>query len=244
MNFRDLGGYMGDQGMTVRWGRVFRSDSLVAMSAADVQHLRDELGIATIIDLRTTNERTVYGIGVTEHLTVTRHHHSILDETRVVHPDFEKLTMVELYGAMLRAAGTAIGRTLEITADPEAQPLVFHCAAGKDRTGIIAALLLSILGVSDDVIAQDYAHTAQVFPRMITRFIADAQASNDEEEMALFSDPAFIAKISTAEPAMILEALRGLRDDFGSIEGYLLEFGADPGLSKSLRHTLLEHAPA
>jgi protein-tyrosine phosphatase len=116
---------------------------------------------------------------------------------------------------------------------------VFHCAAGKDRTGIIAAVLLSLLGVSDDVIAQDYAHTAVVFPRMITRFIAAAQASDNEDEMALFNDPSFITKISSAEPAMILEALRGLRDDFGSIEGYLNEFGGDPGLPKALRHSLL-----
>lgn len=170
-NFRDLGGYPGHEGRPLRWRRIFRSDHLGALSEADRRRLA-ELGLAAALDLRGADESaaTPYAIeGVTRHAlaiepsVVNRLHEeaaagraldaSLATEmmrelyTRLVHEHTDRYA--ELFGHLLAAR----------------RPLVFHCTAGKDRTGMAAALVLSALGVPRALVLQDYLLSNDHFRR-------------------------------------------------------------------------------
>ena len=154
-NFRDLGGYPAAGGGTTRWGTLFRSDTLHELSSSDVDTLR-ALGLATVIDLRTPRELAQTGRGPLEPEPdrVTGISRSSATGRRRVRrrgrgrarrrrPD-RAVPLVP------RGGGRALVEALTILGEPANYPLVFHCAAGKDRTGVLAALVLDILGVDSD----------------------------------------------------------------------------------------------
>src|SRR5256714_3214386 len=157
-NFRDLGGYKTDDGRMVRWRQLFRADGLYRMTPADAETVR-ELGINSVLDLRTEDEIGTRGRFPVDKVPVEYHHLPFLDV--VPDPDFYPTPvppgfMAEHYHDILHGGTDHVVGALRILAQPEAYPAVFHCAAGKDRTGILAALVLSLLGVPDEDIAEDY----------------------------------------------------------------------------------------
>lgn len=135
-----------------------------------MRHIVDKLGVATVVDLRAGHEIETYGHGPLGSAGVRVHHRPIVDETRREHverppdaPDPSTMPLDEIYLLMLdRYADRFVG-VLRTLADEAQHPIVFHCAAGKDRTGLVAALLLALLGVDDETIAADYALTADAF---------------------------------------------------------------------------------
>ena len=181
-NFRDLGGYRAGA-HRLRRGRVFRSDSLSRMTESDVRHVVDELGVVTVVDLRAGHEVETYGHGPLGSEGVLVHHLPIADETRPERierppdaPDPSTLTLDRIYLLMLdRYADRFVG-VLRTLADDANHPIVFHCAAGKDRTGLVAALLLSLLGVDDETVAADYALTSEHIDELVDRHRAQAAA--------------------------------------------------------------------
>lgn len=157
-NFRDLGGYPAADGRTIAWRRLFRSDGLSRLTALDLAALVD-LGIDTVIDLRTAGERERDSMPEGP-FTPAVHHLPMMD----VLPTEEELVawvdedfLIGRYSQMLDDGSAAIADAVRVLSTPGAVPAVFHCAAGKDRTGILAAVVLGLLGVDDDVIAADYA---------------------------------------------------------------------------------------
>src|SRR5579883_1224338 len=137
-NFRDLGGYPAGEGRTVRWRRLFRADGLHRVRTAEAARFR-ELGIATVVDLRTVEEVVERGRFPVEVAAVAYHHLPMFD----VEPEWHSYEDVEApdylanrYMEMLETGRRALGEVLGLLADPSSYPLVFHCAAGKDRTGI------------------------------------------------------------------------------------------------------------
>lgn len=182
-NFRDLGGYRTADGRAVRWGRVFRSDALHYLTHADAERLVGELGLATAIDLRTPPEIEAGGPDALAEAPVTRHRLSLIEltaelemaeaEQLLPHRDDRRPEATAArYGFMLRTAGPRIAEALRILAEPSNHPAVFYCAAGKDRTGILAAVLLGALGVPDDVVVADYLLTAEAIQAVIDRLAA------------------------------------------------------------------------
>src|SRR6516225_2972928 len=164
-NFRDLGGYGTTDGRVTRWRTVFRSDGLHRLTAADLGVMQD-IDLRTVIDLRTACELVERGRFPLDAHPVGYHHVSLMDviwdpgqapaETSGAPvADF----LLQRYIEMIDGAGARIGDIFAILADLDALPAVFHCAAGKDRTGILAALLLSSLGVSEETIMEDYELT-------------------------------------------------------------------------------------
>jgi protein-tyrosine phosphatase len=237
-NFRDLGGYSAGR-LRLRRGRVFRSDSLSRMTEADVRHVVDELGLVTVVDLRAGHEVETYGHGPLGSEGVVVHHLPIADETRPDRierprdaPDPSTLTLDRIYLLMLERYADRFVRVLRTLADESTHPIVFHCAAGKDRTGIVAALLLSVLGVDDETIAVDYALTAEHIDELVDRHRAQAAAEGNAVEV----EDAHLA----AEAAVMLNVLAELRENYGSTEDYLLDHGLSPGAVAALRASLLE----
>lgn len=237
-NFRDLGGYRAGA-HRLRRGRVFRSDSLSRMTESDVRHVVDELGLVTVVDLRAGHEVESYGHGPLGAEGVLVHHLPIADETRPDRverppdgPDPSTLTLDRIYLLMLDRYADRFVRVLRTLADDANHPIVFHCAAGKDRTGLVAALLLSLLGVDDETIAADYALTSEHIDELVERHRAQAEATGAAIEV----DDAFLA----AEAMVMRNVLTEMRARYGSAEAYLQAHGLEPEASAALRASLLE----
>ena len=156
-NLRDLGGYATRDGATTRWGRVFRSDGLHRTDDAGGEVVIG-LGIRRVIDLRTAGERDREG--VFSHALVEPLHVPLIDRTwnmKELGDGGEADFLLAGYLHMAHVNGSRVGEVIGLVASHASEPILFHCAAGKDRTGIIAALLLALAGVDDETIAEDFA---------------------------------------------------------------------------------------
>jgi hypothetical protein len=167
-NVRDLGGLPTLDGSSTRRGVFLRADSLQALTADDVVALRETFGLRTIVDLRAKEEAAREGRGPLAHEPVDYHNLSFLpgewvmpDDPRfpTIVKDLDSADRIEHYLDYLRLAGDSVARALHLLAQPTTGPALFHCAAGKDRTGVLAALVLSLVGVHPDAIVADYAQT-------------------------------------------------------------------------------------
>ena len=158
-NFRDLGGTVTSTGNVVRPGRLYRSDSLAKLTHADTEKFAS-LGIRTVIDLQRPDE--VAALGRIPDAPGRRYiniapKHDLWDPEpydRVAGPP---RYLADRYLEMARDGQAGFVRALTLLADAESAPAVVHCFAGKDRTGVLIALTLGLLGVADDAIADDYA---------------------------------------------------------------------------------------
>ena len=170
-NFRDLGGYPTADGRRTKWGRVFRSDTLDALSSEDLEVLR-QLGLQTVVDLRTRNETERDGRGLLGSEPVRYMHLSVLPEEggeSTAAPSSDGASIGARYLWYLEAGTSALTTALRLVADAEEHPLVFHCTAGKDRTGVLSALVLGCLGVDRQTIVDDYMQTAAVLHLILDR---------------------------------------------------------------------------
>ncbi|GII20544.1 tyrosine-protein phosphatase [Planosporangium mesophilum] len=160
-NFRDLGGYRAGDGRAVRLRRLYRSDALHRLTEDDFEGFA-ALGVRTVLDLRRPDELDADG-RVAESLGLDYHHVNFHADPWPEHslgPDDMPRYLADRYAEMAEGGLTGrngVGAALRLIAASASTPLVFHCAAGKDRTGVLAALTLSLLGVGDDDIADDYA---------------------------------------------------------------------------------------
>ena len=222
----------------VRHGRVFRSDSLASLSDADIRYVVATLGLRTAVDLRAGHEVDEHPHGPVVEAGIVVHHRPIVDETRR-RPDEAPMPergIDEIYVMMLDRFGDRIAAVVELIADADGHPAVFFCAAGKDRTGLVAAVVLSALGVPDETVAADYAFTAGVLPELAERNRVRAEARGASAEVRL---DAYGRALATAEAATMLSVLSRLRAEHGSVEGYLEHHGLAPDAVGSLRAGLL-----
>jgi protein-tyrosine phosphatase len=236
-NLRDLGGYTTTEGRRVAMGRVYRSDGLHQLAGRDLDRVRS-LGLRTVLDLRTPDEVSA-GVFPMRSLPVDLHHLPVLARTWDDGDDVGALAerstpyLVARYIDLLAEGGPALARAVTILADRDACPLVFHCAAGKDRTGVLAALVLSLLGVPDEVVAVDYALSADAMARRL----AWLQEHHPEGAVLMARQPAGWL----AAPAEAMVALLGhLRQVHGGAEGYLRDHGVPARVLVGVRSELLE----
>jgi protein-tyrosine phosphatase len=236
-NFRDLGGYLTSVGRT-RWGLVFRSDALHRFTEMDLVGY-GQLGVRAVYDLRGDVERErgpnpvpsthlpVLGRPVSEGVSPPA------DRTQLrVAADGEGM-LREMYGGILANAGMVLGQLLEALADPTALPAVFHCTGGKDRTGMAAALLLELLGVSRQDVLDDYELTARYRTRI-------HQTGSYESLMASGMAPEAAAAV-LGTPRWAMEATLDVLDTrYGGVEAYLLgPAGMTPSVLARLRDLLV-----
>jgi protein-tyrosine phosphatase len=245
-NFRDAGGYPTADGRSVRWGHVYRSGALHRLTDDDL-HAVAKLGIRVVFDLRreVECERAPSRLPASvdrRHLPIggessrTKEQYDLLVAGRLaeVTSDF----LVDVYDDLCGIGATTFGSVLTGMAEPDGTPALVHCTAGKDRTGVAIALLLSVLGVDDELILDDYELSTEHFTeRQLDRLPggSDAARVSPEHFRVLFGAPRHA----------LASALTTLRRRHGSIERYLVdEAGVDPAVFDVLRARLLEDAHA
>jgi rhodanese-related sulfurtransferase len=233
-NFRDLGGYRGAGGWQTRWGRLFRSDTLHELTSSDVDRLRS-MGLATVVDLRTPRELERTGRGLLGPEPIGYRHLSVIgygdaEGEAMAGPSVDDLSARYLW--YLEVGAAALAEALTLLGDPANYPLVFHCAAGKDRTGVLAALVLELLGVEPEVIVADYVITADRMELILGRYR---------------SDPAFEARMATVPASrfsVVAATMEGFLDvlhrRFGGAEGWATASGVSPVSVARMRDVLLE----
>ncbi|MEX1006337.1 MAG: tyrosine-protein phosphatase [Acidimicrobiia bacterium] len=234
INFRDLGGYPVEGGGHVRWGRLYRSDSLHTITPDDVPMLR-ELGVRTAIDFRSSDEIDRLGIGPLGEVSVRHVHCPTFDGARTEEPPmFEGKTAAEFYALMMDRGAGAYVAALESLTEPGALPSVFFCVAGKDRTGCFAALVLGLLGVSNDDIVLDYALTQEIVPILTARRLERDGPEVDAERWKHIPPDLREARVH------VMEELVGIMHErWGSWEGYAGAAGIGTEVVARLREELL-----
>jgi len=252
-NMRDLGGWPTRDGGRVRRGLVYRSTELNQLAGPDMDAFA-ALGIRSVYDLRTEVERTAQP----DHLPPGTKH-VVLD----VFSDSKDAAPAQLFNVLsdpkaaeemlgggkgltlfeagyreivtLSSAGTGYHRLFSDIAQPEHGPALFHCTTGKDRTGWAAASLLTLLGVSDELVMKEYLLTnAELLP---------SEQPAVERFQAMGGDPALIRPVIGVAPEYLEAAFDEMRKRFGTIEGYFSEaLGMGEGAQQALRAALIENA--
>jgi hypothetical protein len=230
-NFRDLGGYPGLDGRHTRWGRLFRADALHELTGDDVAWLRN-LGLRTVVDLRTERELHRSGRGLLEPEPVVFHHLAVVQEgvrgTVTAKPESLAAPappgddLAERYLWYLDVGQGSLVEALTLLGGDDHYPLVFHCAAGKDRTGVLAALILEIVGVEREVIVSDYVITDERLRFIMDRWRADPEFA---ERMAKVPPTRYSVEASTMEGF-----LDGLFEHHGGARAWALAAGV-PGVA-------------
>ena len=233
-NVRDLGGLPAFDGARVRPGHVYRADGVQRLAGDDLERAR-QLGLRTVIDLRTEGEIERGGRFPVEDHPVDWHHLPVLQrmwsDDDLVATTGAADFLRDRYVDMLTEGGHSIARAVEVVS--HGAPALFHCAAGKDRTGVVAAVLLGLLGVPDHEIAADYHATAgamAAFVDWLTLEYPDAVDSMTSQPPEYLEAP--------------MEAMTGfldvVADRHGSMEGLARHLGVPDTTVERLRTTLLD----
>jgi protein-tyrosine phosphatase len=258
-NTRDLGGLPTTDGGRTVPGRVLRSDNLQTLSDDDVRRLVDDLGVREVIDLRTTAEILLEGRGplravpeVTHrHFTLLpeRGHHtdvfaveedeplelpegwleSLLPRQVAPHDEGEPPAVRSYLGYLGQRADNVVAALRALTETPEGASVV-HCAAGKDRTGVVCALALAVAGVGHDEIVADYAMTADVIDALVAKLAASPTYAEDMERRDVASHT---PRADTMDRVLTL-----LDERFGGPIGWLEAHGFGPDEQAALRRRL------
>jgi protein tyrosine/serine phosphatase len=233
LNFRDLGGYPTASGGRVRWRRVFRSDALHGVTPNDVACLR-AIGITAVIDLRSTAELRADGDGPLQREGIA-HHHVPLFDGKTVWPVERPatVTLSDRYWLLAEYAKDKIATVLSKLA-ASAGPAVYHCAAGKDRTGVVSAVLLGVLDVPDEVIVADYVATRENLDAIV------AKLQTMESYKAVLS--ALPEDTLHAEAETMIALLERIRTEYGGMRAYAQAAGVTPDALETLRCRLVEPA--
>jgi protein-tyrosine phosphatase len=234
VNFRDLGGYQVADGRRVRWGRLYRSDSLHTITPIDVPMLRD-LGIRTAIDFRSNDEIDRLGIGPLGEVSVRHVHCPTFDGSRTEAPPVSGSTAADFYAFMLEAGAGAYCAALQTIAERDTLPAVFFCLAGKDRTGCFAALVLGLLGVPHDEIVADYHLSQEIVPILTERRVARDGPDVDEERWKHIP-----SDLRGAHAHVMEELLQHVDRRWGGWDGYVDAVSLDRDLLARLRDGMLE----
>ena len=231
LNARDLGGYATEDGRETRWGAVVRSAALATLTEAGRAALAD-YGVRAIVDLRLPGEldREPNPFAEPGDHGIVYTNVSILDPAAGFPPD--TITLAENYLWSLEKFHGLMGTAVAAVARAPAGGVLIHCAVGKDRTGLISALLLGLVDVPAETIAADYALTAELLRPREREWLAGLPPEERAEREAMVARYAPTAEV-------MLAVLAGLTERHGGVEPYLRSTGLDAGDLERLRDRLV-----
>ena len=244
-NFRDLGGYRTHDGRTVAWRRLFRSAALHKMNDREMARLTQEISPRAVIDLRSPRdpEKNPEAILLEE---IGARYYSIPFSTwpwpgpsqRSDDASYVNANMGEIYLYRIREKpfGTKLVEALEIVAERDNHPLAFHCSAGKDRAGVLAAMILTAMGIVDEDVVEDYVLSAPLMKEIRNRMTRDPDTAQGVKDL-----PDFQWEASAESMTAFLSLLRR---EHGSADAYLKAHGARSSLVDRLKGALLVSRPA
>lgn len=230
-NVRDLGGYVTATGET-RWRRIMRADGLHRLDARGMAALVEE-GVTTVIDLRHAAELARQPNPFGTHPAV-RYHHVSLFEQLAPTPRPGGDVLLELYKRALAERQEAIATVLTLIAEAPEGVVLFHCTAGKDRTGIVALLLLALAGVETALIVEDYVETGTMIAPMVEEIIALAVERGADIET--------FRPLLAAEPETMVATIAHLGEHYGSARHYLKTIGLSDATLARLHDRLVGEA--
>ena len=237
-NIRDIGGYEGRDGATVRWRKLLRADGLHRLPPSSQAALVDS-GLRTILDLRGSEELARDRDVFTDSDQVNYRHHNLMGDELMAEfaarpiGDSRADYIAGTYRDTLDRRQPEIAETIAVFAQPGALPGLFHCTGGKDRTGIVTAFVLGLCGVSNDTIVEDYAlsgfylfarHLVEPVPEDVGKGIETWQ---DYQRM-------------NCPPETMSLTLDHLERRYGGPEAYLLGGGATKESLDALRDAILD----
>jgi protein tyrosine/serine phosphatase len=250
-NARVVGGLPTVDGRTTRSGVLLRADNLQDLTPRDVERLRGELRVRTVLDLRSTGEVHLTGPGPLKATDVVHHHLSLIPEwdgepdrlevERALprlpdRPRQRSATDLEQhYVGYVRQAGDRVATALRVLADPASGTTLVPCAAGKDRTGVVVALALSLAGVTRAAVVADYVRSAERAEGILARLKAtDAYGPS-------------LAQTTAAEIVPVAASMEGFLDDvdrrYGGPHGLAMSIGVDEETVARLAGRLVGPSP-
>jgi protein tyrosine/serine phosphatase len=236
LNVRDLGGLSTPDGRRVRPGRIVRSDNLRGLTDEGAVRLVRDLAPRLVVDLRTEAECAREGRGLAgephvRYVNLPLQPKAALDAEQVAAGLATNL--FDDYVLQIRDNGGPLLAAMELLSDGEALPAVVHCTAGKDRTGVLVALLLDLLGVDREQIVADYAATTANMPGILARI----RSSSFFQGNGLAAAPAWIFE---STPETMRAFLSWLDEEHGGTERWATADGLSPSAVERLRANLLE----
>ena len=215
VNLRDLGGLPTASGKTTLPGRLLRSESPHTVSESGLRSLLD-LGIGAVVDLRTTSEREHRPSPLVDAGVHTSHAPIFTDDED--YPD-HLVTAAEVYCWWLRERQTGVASAMTAIADAPSAPILVHCHAGKDRTGVVVALVLRLAGVPVEAIADDYAISGVQLAEMLARDRVTAVERGMDEVR--------VERLFTVRREALVQTMARVDSEFGGTVSLLRSAGLD-----------------
>jgi len=243
VNFRDLGGYKTSNGKHTKWGKIFRSDNLSRLTDRDQIKLKN-MNIKLVCDFRTGAEikkspNKFPGDAPVRYLHMPIIHGEFDNTTlfnRIKKGDIGWISidfMIKGYIQSLEEYADTFGHVIKMLTKPRNIPMVFHCTAGKDRTGTFAALLLMALDVPEKTVIEDHGLSNILIAKVLDKM--------NEYLKSYGIDPQLVSPYLTAPKECIVSMIHHINTHYGSVHNYLTKkAGLNPKIIASLKENLLE----
>lgn len=243
---RDIGGYKSEDGRKVKWNTFYRSDKLSSLTSRDVKYLKS-LNVKTILDFRSAGEvrehpdvkiegieyKNISAMPVMDNIEDNFDMMSIFSSNLVSAEDIREL-LIKGYSTMV-FDNMAFKELVDCIENENRLPVVFHCSAGKDRTGFAAALILSILGVPEEIIIEDYLATNFYRKEINKKIISKIQGKIVNKDRVKILSYMFEVKREFLEASF-----NSIKNKYGDIDSYLeKEYGLTKKKRKELKNRLL-----
>lgn len=232
-NFRDIGGFLNRQGLMVAWNRLYRADTLKRLSEKDVEKLR-AMNVRTIVDLRGKKEQETMPDVVPEgirYCSCPMMKEEFTDDGQMARNSFLQSLMTG-YQTMIKDGADLIGRAAQAVMEGvQDGAVVFHCTAGKDRTGILAAVLLLTLDVCEEDIVADYQVSFTYNSKGINKMVEQSPKLKE------FVEQAGEDSMLHSHPKNIRAVLELLNSE--TVKDWLEENGVKSGLIQEFRKQML-----
>jgi protein-tyrosine phosphatase len=242
-NFRDIGGYSTTNGKIVRWGQMFRAANIGGYTTEDQARVK-ALGVSSMIDLRSSRERkgdahswmaaANMGYWSRDYELSAGNLGSLAANISKLTPEMMRETMIKGYRGFPKEQAASY-REMFARLTGKRGPVMINCTAGKDRTGLATALVLTALGVPYETVMQDF---------LLSNVMLDAEALKKDGMLKMISTslPPEVAKpLIAVEPAYLDAGFEQIRTDYGSVESYLeKELGVGPKEIKLLKKRMLK----